>query len=501
LVEAKEKFLEKKVVGFIEANKERVLELADTSIFLEVQTHLGEIDEKDPKFEFDAKSNKDLEEAFRVRVIYSALTGLGLLSIPTIKESDGRISAVLSGLIELKIGSESFQKRVAEIVEKCLGKKWENGQVVKSGDVPNVNSIKVYSDGFMWPGSFTTNNNDQSYRYFINDERKSIDGADGLGYWWPHPLGIVIKDQSGNMLLNGRDLIESPLGSSRGALGIESTPSGLMWVDVERNIHLNGKIVARKPVDEKQLNQFVGLSKRGVVEYRRMAGVGDEYAEAAGIYINGEQVYGDYDIDRAEAVVSRDFDFAVEKRYRGHGSSVSEIYLDGKYPIKTKTNYAVEKWWVHPRGIIIMHSNKEFRFYSFDAVKAEIQKDLEREKNFERVGEKVRMETAVEKVKKLAERKDQIRKDTLGMIGSLKPTAEEIDRIVDEVMGKQKDVRTKAEIERDNELIKRRWIRAGIMEEYADKPTPSDSEINRMVDARFSKRKNNIINKEDDEKE
>ncbi|MBI3632215.1 MAG: hypothetical protein HY225_02095 [Candidatus Vogelbacteria bacterium] len=375
--ESKERFYEKKVLEFIKNNKERVLELADTSIFLEVQTHLAEIDESDPKFEFDNKSRQGLNETLKMRVIFSALTSLGVRNPVTthVGDSEGKIISVLAGVLELKIDDENFQNKVSKITERCLGPKWENGEVLKLRNTPDSDSVKIFSGGVMQRVQFDINHNPRRLQYIMNDGiTKVIDGVFDKDSWWPHPLGVIIMDSYGNLLLNGKDLI-SDREFWRSRIDVESIPAGILWHDLSDNgVFLNGKKVGELPMSGRGQppQHFSGLSKNGVVMQRQLGGVGDEHKKDAGIYINGEQVLNDYGFAfNVKAVVSKDFVFACYKKVDMHSDS-AKILLDGKYPIKIISDSPIVEWWVHPRGIVVLNKDKEFRFYSFEKVAQEV---------------------------------------------------------------------------------------------------------------------------------
>ncbi len=56
----------------------------------------------------------------------------------------------------------------------------------------------------------------------------------------------------------------------------------------------------------------------------------------------------------------------------------------------------------------------------------------------------------------------------------------------------EKDTRTSAEIRKDNKLIKRKWVRASILEEYVNKPQSTEEELEKMVDG--------VVEKDDENK-
>ena len=111
-------------------------------------------------------------------------------------------------------------------------------------------------------------------------------------------------------------------------------------------------------------NKLVGLSKGGVVAWKPFHLIPKD--NKAGVYVDGKLVCEDNEtgsIQKVEAVLSDDFNFAIS---RG-----DKIYLDGKYPlqINPREGIKIANWYIHPRGIIVEFSNKEFQFYSFEAVK------------------------------------------------------------------------------------------------------------------------------------
>ena len=238
--EARESFYAQKVIEFIENNKEKVSELADLSIFLQVQTHLMEIDNKNPYFELDGWGKQQVAKMFDQRVVYSALKTLGLKNPPSLlSDEGGQIARGLEGVIEQKLSDKNFQTVVKGIVEKCYGKEWKNNEMIKvRTDTKMVGgSTQVYSEGLMIAGfsSEQAKKNYEVLQFYINHGAVQSTQSGRIPLlWWPHPLGIVTMDQRDKLILNNRDLLCSV---STVRYDIQSSPAGILFEDYDRKIY------------------------------------------------------------------------------------------------------------------------------------------------------------------------------------------------------------------------------------------------------------------------